>query len=107
MNPDDLKSLADFNFERSIHLKNIRESAHAKLNVPYNGGMFTATVDLIGFLNVWPDETVIIEDIYRNPIEVKRTELLSLIIPAYKNSMQWWLNEFDSGNRTSWRGHDV
>ena len=99
MTPSELKDLADVKFDRSVLLKNLRESAYAKLGVVHNGGSFTASPALISYLSARSSAQLYLEDNYNNPILVNRTVLLELAILNYDNTMTWWATEFNQGNR--------
>ena len=99
MTPDQLKLLADSEFDRASHKKNLRETAIAGLVVPYAGGVFNASINLIAYLTVSQADTVYIEDIYNNPIKANRLLLLSALQTAYEASMQSWHTELEKSNR--------
>lgn len=99
MTPQTLKTLADAQFDRAQLLNNIRETATSQLTVVHNGGMFSITPSLIGFLATWNDTTVYIEDIYNNPILVNRVELLTAATATYQAAMETWYIEFQKANR--------
>lgn len=99
MTPDQLKLLADSEFDRATHKKNLRETALASLVVPYAGGVFNASINLIAYLMVSQADTVYVEDIYNNPIEANRTLLLLALQTAYDTSMQTWHMELEKSNR--------
>ena len=83
MNPEQLKDLADAEFDRALLRKNLRETAQAALTVPYNGGLFLASVELIAFLGTWHDDNLVLEDLYNNPIVVNREALLDKLKETY------------------------
>ena len=99
MNPQDLKSLADYQFNRVTHLKNLKESIDAKLIVVHNGGMFSATPQLIGFLSAWAEPNLIVADIYGNPIRVNRGQLLNDAMTVYRDVTATWADEFEKSSR--------
>lgn len=106
MTPHELKSLADAQFDRAQHRKTLRETAYAAKFVPHNGGLFLAQSDLIAFLCVWQDESLIIEDHYQNPILVNRTKLLDDLKHSYSKAMKDWHEQFEASNRIR-RGANV
>lgn len=99
MNPQELKNLADAKFDRTVFLKNLRESAYAKFGVVHNGGSFTANPELISFLSSTDKEQVYVEDNYNTPILVNRKVLLDLAQTTYDNTMSWWATEVNRGNK--------
>jgi hypothetical protein len=99
MTPDQLKLLADIEFDRSVYKRNLRETAQAQLTVPFSGGLFVASPTLIAFLGACTEDIVYLEDNYNNPIQVDRAELLSLLKDAYNNAMASWHEELQKSNR--------
>ena len=99
MTPDQLKLLADTEFDRVVHKKNLRETAHAQLTVPFAGGLFIASPILIAFLGTCNDDIVYVEDTYNNPVLVDRLELLDLLKSTYKDAMMSWHDELQKSNR--------
>lgn len=106
MNPDQLKNLADTQFERSAYTKTLIESTRARLTLAHNGGLFNVGMVLIAFLDAMPDAELVIEDIYSNPIRVRRQELLDQARHLYKEVMSEWNTEFEKSNRIR-RGENV
>ena len=68
----------------------LREKIQTDLHVPYNGGLFKITQELISFLTVMQDEILYLEDTYNNPIEVDRVGLLILAREHYQQVMNTW-----------------
>jgi hypothetical protein len=99
MNPQDLKSLADYQFNRTTYLKNLKESVDAKLTVVHNGGMFAVTTELIGFLSAWTEPDLVVGDMYGNPIRTNRTQLLSDAMAVYRTATLSWAEEFEKSAR--------
>jgi hypothetical protein len=95
MNPQDLKSLADHQFDRTAYLKNLKESVDAKLTVVHNGGIFAVTAELIAFLAVWNKSDLIVADIYGNPIRVNCGQLLNDAMSVYQTVTAAWADEFE------------
>lgn len=106
MDPIQLKSLADTQFERAAYTKTLLESTRAKLTLAHNGGLFNAGPGLISFLNAMTNDEVVVEDMYSNPIRVRRQELLDQARQQYNEVMLEWSNEFESSNRIR-RGENV
>lgn len=106
MNPDQLKSLADAQFERSAYIKTLRESIRARLTVAHNGGLFNVNTELITFLSVRNEPEVFIEDVYSNPVKVRRQELLKQACQQYDEVMLDWYNELERSNKIR-RGEHV
>jgi exosome complex RNA-binding protein Rrp4 len=81
-----VKQATDYQTNRRI----LKEKTQTELHITYNGGMFLVTRDLMSFLSTWPDTRLFIEDIYENPIEVDRSELLSQCQQRYQAVMNRW-----------------
>jgi len=86
---EQVRLATDYQINKQI----LREKILTDLHVPYNGGLFFVTTNLIGFLTTWPDATVYLEDTYHNPIEVNRIELLTLWREHYQQVMNRWHQE--------------
>ena len=106
MNPDQLKTLADTQFERAAYTKTLLESTRAKLTLAHNGGLFSVGMGLIAFLNAMSDAELVIEDIYNNPIRVRRQEMLDQARHVYNEAMTEWNAKFEKSNRIR-RGDNV
>lgn len=86
---DQIRQATDYQINREI----LREKIQTDLHVPFNGGMFYITTDLLAFLATWPDDVLYLEDTYHNPIEVNRVELLTLAREHYQQVMNRWHQE--------------
>jgi hypothetical protein len=81
-----IKQATDYQTNKQI----LREKIQTDLHFAYNGGLFKATQELIGFINAWDTETLYLEDTYQNPIEVNRNEFLPLCQQHYQTAMNAW-----------------
>ena len=81
-----IRQATDYQTNKQI----LREKIQTDLHFAYNGGLFKATPELIGFISVWDAETLYLEDTYQNPIEVNREEMLSLCKSHYQMVMNTW-----------------
>lgn len=81
-----IKQATDYQTNKQI----LREKIQTDLHFVYNGGMFKAAPELIGFINAWSTETLYLEDTYQNPIQVNRDEFLSLCKEHYQTAMNAW-----------------
>lgn len=82
--------------ESKIYLK---EKYKGRLVIPFNGGMFTATIELLSFLATVKTELVIILDNYDNPIEVVPKELYDALSMTYNSVMRDWNEEVKELNK--------
>jgi len=83
-----------------INKRILREKILAELHITYNGGMFLITRDLLSFLSTWPDASLFLEDVYQNPIEINRDELLSAARQRYQAVMNRWHQQHAELKRT-------
>jgi hypothetical protein len=81
-----IKQSTDYQTNKQI----LREKNQTDLHFAYNGGLFKATPELIGFIATWDTGTLYLEDTYQNPIEVNREEMLSLAKQHYQMVMNTW-----------------
>jgi hypothetical protein len=72
----------------------LKEKYHSKLIVADQGGLWTATPELITFLHVSSQESIVIIDDYKNPIRVNRQTLLEKLSTTYNNVMTQWNTEW-------------
>lgn len=82
----EIKQSTDYQINKRI----LREKILTDLHVTYNNGMFQVTTDLLSFLATWPSEQLYLEDVYHNPIEIQRDELLTLCRDHYQRVMNTW-----------------
>jgi hypothetical protein len=90
-----IKQSTDYQINKQI----LREKIQTDLHFAYNGGLFKATQELIGFVTAWSSETLYLEDTYQNPIEVKRDEIISLCTSHYQKVMNIWHIEHEKLKR--------
>jgi hypothetical protein len=85
----------DYQINKTI----LREKIQTDLHVPFNGGLFLITQELISFLTVMQEEILYLEDTYHNPIEVDRVGLLILAREHYQKVMNRWHQEHNELKR--------
>jgi hypothetical protein len=73
-----------------VNKRILREKIQTDLHVPYNGGLFKVTPELIGFLNAWNSDELFLEDTYQNPIKILRQEFLTKCQQHYQMVMNEW-----------------
>jgi len=91
----EIKRATDYQINKEI----LREKILTDLHVPFNGGLFLVTQELISFLTVMSNEVLHLEDTYHNPIEVDRVGLLSLAREHYQKVMNRWHQEHNELKR--------
>jgi len=83
---EQIKLSTDFQTNKII----LREKILTDLHLTYNGGLFKITPELIAFAATWPDDNMFLEDVYQNPIELKRAEFLKQAQQHYQKVMNTW-----------------
>jgi hypothetical protein len=73
-----------------VNKRILREKIQTDLHVPYNGGLFKISPELIAFLSTWDSEELFLEDTYQNPIKINQTEFLTLCKQHYQMVMNSW-----------------
>ena len=82
----EIRRATDYQVNKTI----LREKILTDLHVPFNGGLFLVTQELISFLTIMQDDILYLEDAYHNPIEVDRVGLLILAREHYQKVMNNW-----------------
>lgn len=83
---DQIRVATDYQINKRI----LREKIQTDLHVPYNGGLFKVSPEMIAFLNVWDSDELFLEDTYQNPIKINRSEFLILCKQHYQMIMNTW-----------------
>ena len=83
---DQIRLATDYQTNKRI----LREKIQTDLHVPFNGGLFKVTPELIAFLSTWPSVALYLEDTYENPIFVQRSEFLDICTQHYQQAMNSW-----------------
>ena len=99
MQTDTLIAHARARFDHAAARRTLRERYQAKLVFGYRGGMFRATPDMITFLDLYGDDTIVVEDLYQNPIEVDAGELGRIMRQRWQEQMTAWLIEYQDISR--------
>ncbi len=85
----EIRRATDYQTNKEI----LREKILTDLHIPFNGGLFLVTQELISFLTVMIEDILYLEDTYHNPIEVDRVGLLILAREHYQKVMNRWHQE--------------
>lgn len=100
MDSDIIYQHAKARFDHARSQQILREKYQAKLQFAYNGGMWEAGPSLINTLNCMLDsETLVIEDLYKNPVKVNTQELLRVAKTHWQEQMNGWLVEYEENNK--------
>jgi len=94
INISNLIEVTKLSTKYQINTRILREKIQTDLHVVYNNGMFLVTPELIAFLSVWSDDVIYLEDIYKNPIEANRSELLKICQQHYQKVMNAWHQQY-------------
>lgn len=73
----------------------LQEKYTNQLTMVAQGGLWTITPQLLGYLKTADDETILIDN-YNQPIKVNRAELLETLQTQYKTVTENWLSEFNA-----------
>ena len=91
MNIETIKKTSRAKYLHSLAKLTAKENHLAQLLLTVHGGTFRVTPELIAFLSVeYLGRTVIILDIFENPIQVDRVEMLESCVDLYSSVMQSW-----------------
>ena len=75
-----------------------KENHQARLLLTQSGGTFRVTPELISFLSIEKFETIILLDIYDNPIRVNREHLFTAAASLYREVMNDWYHTVNKIN---------
>lgn len=99
MDIENLRDIADYQFDRQVQLQSLKEVFNSKLLVAHNGGLFLANPTLIAFLQAFgKDNQIVIEDTYGNPVKARVGKLLELAIQTYQLASTEWYESVESVN---------
>lgn len=99
MDTDALLSHARARFDHEAARRVMREKYEAKMIFAHAGGMWRAGPELLVLLNSIPvEDSVVIQDLYNNPVRVMPQELFDLAMSRWQEQMNAWLVEFDQNS---------
>jgi hypothetical protein len=75
--------------------KQLREKILTDMHLPYNNGLFKITPELLAFVSTWPMDTLYLEDVYQNPIEVDKQAFLTKAQEHYHSIMNSWHQQYE------------
>lgn len=87
---EQVRLATNFNINKQI----LREKIQTELHIAHNGGMFKITPELIAFVKDWPLDTLYIEDVYQNPVEIDRQVFLVTAQQHYHRVMNEWHQQY-------------
>ena len=74
----------------------LKEKYESKLQVAEQDGLWKADIQTISFLSSFDTTTLVVVDIFGNPVLVNRKELLDKLSLVYQSVTSEWYNEFSS-----------
>lgn len=96
MDTNDLERIAQARYEHSVAKKNLRERTEQQLVFTHGQGLFRASPELISFLNCWEEDTLFIEDLYHNPVQIDRRQMLEQARQCYQYALNAWHTEYQT-----------
>lgn len=94
MDTDTLIKTARARFALQASKHHLQEKYSAQLTIPYSGGMWKITPELLAVLS--SSDSIILTDVYNTPILVNSQEFLPLAKEHYEKVMGEWLNEYQT-----------
>lgn len=101
MDSQDIVEHSRTRLDHAAARKVLREKYEARMIFGHNGGLFRATPEMIGFLNLYGDQRIVVKDLHDNPIEVLATDLGTLMRERLQEQMNAWLVEHQALNQRS------
>ena len=98
MDTDQLISHSRARFEHAAARRTLREKYQAKFTFAHAGGMWQAGPELLTTLKCCTG-TVVILDLYENPIQVNAEEFYELVLQRWQEQLNAWLTEYEQLNR--------
>jgi hypothetical protein len=100
MNTEDLVEHSRARFAHEAARRVLQEKYSARMLFAYSGGMWRAGPELLTLLQAIPvEDTVVLLDLYENPIRVDPQELQRLAFDRWQEQMNAWHVEFESNSR--------
>ena len=82
-------------FNHNSAKKYLKEKYDNKLIIAEQGGLWKITPELIAILAIYPSKTLILQDMYDNPITVNKNAFLSKASSLYDSVMEEYKAEWD------------
>jgi hypothetical protein len=96
MNTEQLIIEAKARFNLNSAKQYLKEKYESKLQVAEQDGLWKADIQTISFLSSFDTTTLVVVDIFGNPVLVNRKELLDKLSLVYQSVTSEWYNEFSS-----------
>jgi hypothetical protein len=78
-------------FDHNQNKKLLKEKYESKMLFAFEGGMWKASPELITTLSLFDTDTIVLEDLYNNPVRVNRLQLLNDTKERWQEQMNGWL----------------
>ena len=98
MTVDLIKQTSRARYLHGVAKLTAKENHQARLLLTQSGGTFRVTPELISFLSIEKFETVVLLDIYDNPVKVNRENLFSVAVSLYNEVMEDWYHAVNTIN---------
>lgn len=99
MDTDALIAHSRARFDHAAARRVLREKYEAKMIFGYNGGMFRATPEMITFLSLYENQTIVVQDLYGTPVKVDADEIKESMKARLQEQMNAWLQEYQEIER--------
>lgn len=99
MDTDSVIAHSRARFDHESARRVLKEKYQAKLVFGCNGGMFRAAPEMISFLSLYGDQSIVVLDLYENPVEVNAQELCDQMKSRWQEQMNAWLIEHENLRR--------
>ena len=100
MDTDKIITTAKSRFAHEANRRVLKEKYEAKMLFAHAGGMWRAGPELLNILHICKDtDTLVILDLYDNPIQVNAQELFDLAQQRWQEQMTAWLIELDNSRK--------
>lgn len=86
-------------FDHAAARRVIKEKYQSRMLFGYNGGMWRATPEMITFLSLYGDQTVIVPDLYDTPIQFVASQLREIMQAKWQEQMNAWFIEHQQINQ--------
>ena len=97
---DELIAHSRSRFEHAASKRVLKEKYQAKMTFAHAGGLWQAGPELLILLHtVKENDTVVLFDLYENPVQVSAKELFELAQQRWQEQMTAWLIEYTEINK--------
>lgn len=93
MDAQDIVEHARSRLDHAAARRVLREKYEARMIFGHNGGLFRATPEMITFLSLFHDQSIVVKDLHDTPIQVSAAELYELMRSRLQEQMNAWLIE--------------